>query len=111
MAGSLILSGHDGEDARHYQEKQVRNAIYSRSQQMKPEDRYLKFVRWEDDDQLYVGYCPDLFPWGGVCHAKTEDEAFRQLRVLGQEEVAELQQSGKELPPANTRPMRDAVSA
>ena len=27
MAGSLILSGGDGEDARHYQEKQVRNAI------------------------------------------------------------------------------------
>ena len=25
--GSLILSGHDGDDARHYQEKQVRNAI------------------------------------------------------------------------------------
>ena len=25
--GSLILSGHDGDDAKHYQEKQVRNAI------------------------------------------------------------------------------------
>jgi predicted RNA binding protein YcfA (HicA-like mRNA interferase family) len=25
--GAVILSGHDGEDARHYQEKQVRNAI------------------------------------------------------------------------------------
>jgi predicted RNA binding protein YcfA (HicA-like mRNA interferase family) len=27
IAGSVILSGGDGEDARHYQEKQVRNAI------------------------------------------------------------------------------------
>jgi predicted RNA binding protein YcfA (HicA-like mRNA interferase family) len=27
ISGSLILSGRDGEDARHYQEKQVRNAI------------------------------------------------------------------------------------
>jgi predicted RNA binding protein YcfA (HicA-like mRNA interferase family) len=27
LAGSLILSGHDGEDARHYQERQVRTAI------------------------------------------------------------------------------------
>ena len=26
-AGSLVLSGHDGDDARHYQERQVRNAI------------------------------------------------------------------------------------
>ena len=28
-AGSVILSGKDGKDAQHYQEKQVRNAIHS----------------------------------------------------------------------------------
>jgi predicted RNase H-like HicB family nuclease len=78
---------------------------------MKTEDRYLKFVRWDEEDQLYVGYCPDLFPWGGVCHAQTEEEAYRQLLVLVQEEVEELQQAGKELPPASTRPMREAVPA
>jgi len=27
IAGSVILGGGDGDDARHYQEKQVRNAI------------------------------------------------------------------------------------
>jgi len=27
MPGSVLLSGGDGDDARHYQEKQVRNAI------------------------------------------------------------------------------------
>jgi predicted RNA binding protein YcfA (HicA-like mRNA interferase family) len=27
LPGSVILSGHDGDDARHYQERQVRNAI------------------------------------------------------------------------------------
>ena len=27
LPGSVILSGADGEDARHYQEKQVRHAI------------------------------------------------------------------------------------
>ncbi len=27
VAGSVILSGKDGHDAKHYQEKQVRNAI------------------------------------------------------------------------------------
>ncbi|HSU55704.1 MAG TPA: type II toxin-antitoxin system HicA family toxin [Candidatus Dormibacteraeota bacterium] len=25
--GAVIISGHDGDDARHYQEKQIRNAI------------------------------------------------------------------------------------
>ena len=29
FTGSVILSGKDGEDAQHYQEKQVRNAIRS----------------------------------------------------------------------------------
>jgi hypothetical protein len=76
---------------------------------MKVEDKYLKFVRWEEEDQLYVGYCPDIFPWGGVCHAGTEEETYRQLRALVQEEVQELQRTGKELPPVNTRPMREAV--
>jgi hypothetical protein len=78
---------------------------------MKPEDRYLKFVRWEEADLLYVGFCPDLFPWGGVCHAKTQDEAYQQLRLLVQEEVEELQKAGKELPAVSTRPMREAVPA
>ena len=27
LAGSVIVSGKDGDDARHYQEKQIRNAI------------------------------------------------------------------------------------
>ena len=78
---------------------------------MKPEDQYLKFVRWEEEDRLYVGYCPDLFPWGGVCHAATEEEAYRQVCALVQREVEELRRAGKELPPANTRPMREAVPA
>ena len=78
---------------------------------MKPEDRYLKFVSWNDEDALYVGYCPDLFPWGGVCHGTTEDEAYRQLLELVHEEVEELACAGKPLPTPATRPMRDAVPA
>jgi hypothetical protein len=78
---------------------------------MKAEDQYLKFVRWEETDRLYVGYCPDLFPWGGVCHGTTEEETYRQLCELVVEEVQELQRAGKELPPPSTRPMREAVPA
>jgi predicted RNase H-like HicB family nuclease len=78
---------------------------------MKAQDQFLKFVRWEEEDGLYVGYCPDLFPFGGVCHGATEEEAYRQLGALVAEEVAELRRAGKELPPPSTRPMRDAVPA
>jgi hypothetical protein len=78
---------------------------------MKAQDKYLKFVRWEEDDQTYVGYCPDLFPWGGVCHAPTEKDAYRKLCLLVHEEVDSLQKDGKKLPPVHTRPMREAVPA
>jgi predicted RNase H-like HicB family nuclease len=78
---------------------------------MKAEDQYLKFVRWEDEDELYVGYCPDLFPWGGVCHASTEEDAFRELCGLVRGEVEDLMKSGKSLPPSNTRATKDAVPA
>jgi hypothetical protein len=78
---------------------------------MKVEDQYLKFVRWEEDDGLYVGYCPDLFPWGGVCHGANEEETYGQLCALVREEVDELRRGGKNLPHSSTRPMRDAVPA
>ena len=78
---------------------------------MKAEDSYLKFVRWSEPDRLYVGYCPDLFPWGGVCHAATEERAYKELCSLVRDELAQLQGAGKDLPAPNTRPMREAVPA
>jgi predicted RNase H-like HicB family nuclease len=74
---------------------------------MKSEDRYLKFVRWSDDDKAYVGYCPDLFPWGGVCHGDDEEQTYRELRELVSEEIKQLVANGKELPLPVTRPMRE----
>lgn len=76
---------------------------------MKTADQYLRFVRWSDHDNQYVGYCPDLFPWGGVCHGADEQETYRHLRDLIDQEVSELLASGKELPPPVTRPMREAI--
>ena len=76
---------------------------------MKAEDQYLKFVRWSDEDEEYVGYCPDLFPWGGVVHGPDEEQTYRQLRELIREEINELQQNGKQLPIPLTRPMREAA--
>jgi len=74
---------------------------------MKAEDQYLKFVRWSDDDGAYVGFCPDLFPWGGVCHEADEEQSYHTLRELVREEIADLQAAGRELPAATTRPMCD----
>ena len=76
---------------------------------MKTEDRYLKFVLWSDDDNCYVGHCPDLFPWGGVCHGATEEATYAQLCTLVREEIVELHKAGKEIPAPATRAMREAV--
>ena len=78
---------------------------------MKAEDRYLKFVRWSEEDKLYVGYCPDLFPWGGVCHSKDEGKAYKILAGLVREEVADLEKAGRTLPAPATRPMRELTIA
>ena len=78
---------------------------------MKAEDQYLKFVLWNNEDSLYVGYCPDLFPWGGVCHGDSEETTYHQLCALVREEVEQLRQNGKELPSPGTRPMKEAVLA
>jgi hypothetical protein len=78
---------------------------------MRNEDQYLKFVLWSEEDAAYVGYCPDLFPWGGVCHADSEEDAYHQIVLLVREEVETLRQEGKTLPLPSTRPMREAVPA
>ena len=78
---------------------------------MKPEDQYLKFIRWSEEDGFYVGYCPDLFPWGGVCHGATEEEVFHELCVLVREEISDLFQAAQPVAPVSTRPMREAVPA
>jgi len=75
---------------------------------MKIKEQYLKFVRWDDEDGIYIGFCPDLFPWGGVCHGENEETTYRDLCALVREEIEQLRKDGKDLPTPETRPMREA---
>jgi predicted RNase H-like HicB family nuclease len=74
---------------------------------MKTQDKYLMFVRWSEEDQAYVGYCPDLFPAGGVCHGATSVEAFGRLADIVEDTVQIAESNGVALPDAKTRPMRE----
>jgi hypothetical protein len=58
---------------------------------------YLKFVQWSEEDQLFVGYCPDLFI-GGVCHGPDEQKVYRELTKLVAEEIIETQRAKRALP-------------
>lgn len=74
---------------------------------MKTQDRYLMFVRWREQDQVYVGYCPDLFPAGGVCHGDTAPEAYARLWEVVEDTVKTAEAESIPLPPPQTRPMRE----
>jgi predicted RNase H-like HicB family nuclease len=74
---------------------------------MRPQDLYLSFVRWSEEDQAYIGYCPDLFPAGGVCHGKTPVEAFAALCDIIDDTVSTAEAQGLPLPPPLARPMRE----
>lgn len=78
---------------------------------MKATDRYLYFVQWSKADRAYVGYCPDLFPAGGVCHGATAIEAFKRLCEIIEDTAAAAEANGLRLPPARTRPMREVELA
>jgi hypothetical protein len=70
-------------------------ACASRGSKMKPD--YLKFVQWNESDDLYVGYCPDLFI-GGVYHGAQEQKVYRDLCNLVGEELAERAKKRHPLP-------------
>jgi predicted RNase H-like HicB family nuclease len=74
---------------------------------MKTQDRYLMFVRWSEEDQMYVGYCPYLFPAGGVCHGQTTIEAYAKLAEIVEDTVQTAEEQGLSIPPALTRAMRE----
>ena len=73
---------------------------------MKPEDRYHHFVRWSDEDQCYIGYCPDLY-FGGVCHGDTDEAVYARLCGIIREEIAHRLTGGTPLPSPAVRPVRE----
>jgi predicted RNase H-like HicB family nuclease len=65
---------------------------------MKPADRYVKLVEWSDQDQCFIGSCPELF-YGG-CHGDDPRAVFDELCQIVEETVELYQQDGRPLPPA-----------
>jgi hypothetical protein len=40
---------------------------------------YKLSVEWSEEDQAYVGYCRELFPYGGVSHDENRIAAYAKL--------------------------------
>ena len=76
----------------------------SERQSMNPADRYHLVVYWSDEDQCYVGLCPDLF-YGGT-HGDDPEQVFKDIRAIVAGVVESYKAEGKPLPQP-----RDLVAA
>lgn len=61
-----------------------------------PADVYEKIVVWSEEDQVFIGICPELF-YGGV-HGSNPVEVFKELCEVVDEWVEIFKQDGKPLP-------------
>jgi len=73
---------------------------------MKPIDAYHRWLEWSDEDQVYIGKCLDLIT--GI-HGDDPVQVYKELVEIVQDVIDHFQQTGRELPPARTRPMMEVM--
>ncbi|MCX7412196.1 MAG: type II toxin-antitoxin system HicB family antitoxin [Planctomycetia bacterium] len=63
---------------------------------MNKADRYTKLVVWSDEDNCFIGTCPELF-YGG-CYGDDAKQVFAELCELAEEAIETLEEVGKPSP-------------
>ncbi len=71
---------------------------------MRLSDRYHKWVEWSEEDQVYLGRCPDLIT--GI-HGDDPAKLYAELDEVVEDVIRHFEAEGRELPPPQTRPMRE----
>jgi predicted RNase H-like HicB family nuclease len=71
---------------------------------MKTSDHYHKWVEWCDEDQVYVGKCPDLIT--GI-HGDDPVRLYADLCEVVEEVVNHFETTNRTLPSPRTRPMQE----
>jgi predicted HicB family RNase H-like nuclease len=64
---------------------------------MKKSAQYLKIVEWSDEDNCFVGRCPELM-LGGV-HGKNEQKVFAELCTVIEQWITQAENDNERLPP------------
>ena len=67
-------------------------------------DQYHKWVEWIEEDQVYIGKCPDMIT--GI-HEEDPIEVYRELCTVVSEVIEHFQKEGRPLPASRTRPMME----
>ena len=73
---------------------------------MNTSDQYHKWVEWSEEDQVYVGKCPDLIT--GI-HGDDPRQVYGDLCKVVEEVVRHFESSGRPLPTPRIRPMQEVV--
>jgi hypothetical protein len=56
---------------------------------MKESKKITMWIEWSDEDAAFIGYCPQFFPYGAICHAHTEAKAVAKLAAIVRDELGE----------------------
>jgi predicted RNase H-like HicB family nuclease len=73
---------------------------------MKASDQYHKWVEWSDEDQTYIGKCPDLIT--GI-HGDDPVRLCSELCEVIDEVIRHFASDGRPLPPPRIRPMQEVL--
>lgn len=71
---------------------------------MRPIDEYHRWVEWSEEDQTYIGKCPDLIT--GI-HGDDPVQVYRELAEVLEDVIDHYRKSGRPLPPPKIRPMME----
>ena len=72
----------------------------------RPSDLYLKWVEWSDQDEVYIGKCPDII--SGI-HGDDPVRLYAELCETVDDVIGHFGRENRALPPARTRPMREVA--
>ena len=73
---------------------------------MKESDLYHKWVEWSEEDQVYIGKCPDLIT--GI-HGDDPLSLYGELCEVVEDVLNHFQSQGRTLPAPQIRPMREVA--
>ncbi|MBW2011718.1 MAG: pilus assembly protein HicB [Deltaproteobacteria bacterium] len=73
---------------------------------MKESDKYHKWVEWSEEDQVYIGKCPDLIT--GI-HGNDPVALYGELCEVVEDVVNHFKAEGRPLPPPQVRPIREVA--
>jgi predicted RNase H-like HicB family nuclease len=73
---------------------------------MKKIDQYHKWVEWSEEDQAYIGKCPDLIT--GI-HGDDPVKLYGELCEIIEDVIRHFEAEGRALPRPRIRPMQEVV--